>query len=171
MEHADRTHSRRGALKVTAFLAVMLMALIALNGPVTFSGVNSASAAVTSAQETGENAVADVAEQANPATVTVLNLQQQQDGFGQSSDEVVPVGSGSGYIIDEAGYVVTNNHVVEGGADFQVQLYDGTIVEASLVGADAYQDVAVLKLELTMARRCPAFSRSVTPRHCVPATP
>jgi len=155
MEIAEQTHSRRGALKVTAFLAALLMALIAINGPVTFSGVDGVSAAATTSQETSANAVADVAAAANPATVTVLNLQQQPSGFGQSSDEAVPVGSGSGYIIDEAGYVVTNNHVVEGGVDYQVQFFDGTVVEATLVGTDAYQDVAVLKLALADGQKVP----------------
>jgi len=86
----------------------------------------------------------------------VLNLQAVQDQFGQSaSNNPVPVGSGSGYIIDESGHVVTNNHVVEGGAAFQVTFMDGTTVDAKLVGSDPYQDVAVLQLELSNGQKVP----------------
>jgi S1-C subfamily serine protease len=164
---ANRAHSRRGMLKVTAVLAVLLLALIALNGPITFAGTGSATAAVTSAEQTSDSTIADVAAQANPATVTVLNLQQQNDFFGQSSNDVVPVGAGSGYIIDEQGHVVTNAHVVAGGAEFQVKLYDGTTVDATLVGADEYQDVAVLKLDLASGQKVPgtvSFGDSSTVR-------
>lgn len=155
---ADRERPRRGGIKLTAFLVMLVMALIALNAPVTFAGTGGTATTVRSLAQTEHSIVADVAERANPATVTVLNL-QQIGRFGQfgeeSSNEIVPVGSGSGYIIDDLGHVVTNAHVVSGGADFQVQLYDGTVVDATLVGADDFQDVAVLKLELEEGESVP----------------
>ena len=61
---------------------------------------------------------------------------------------MIPTSSGSGFIIDEDGHVVTNNHVVAGATEFEVELYDGTIVPATLVGGDAFSDIAVLKLDL-----------------------
>lgn len=167
---AGGAHSRRQVFQFTAILAILMMALVALNAPITFAGSGSASSAITApAQEqtTEDNAVADVAEQANPATVTVLNLQRQQMQFGQSSDDAVPVGSGSGYIIDANGHVVTNNHVVEGAASLQVVFMDGTTVDATLVGTDPYQDVAVLKLQLEDGQELPgilAFGDSSTVR-------
>lgn len=159
----ERAQSRRGALKLTAFLAILLMALIALNAPITFAGTggangSSGTATLTQSTSTHDNAIADVAEKANPATVTIFNLQQQQLGpFSRRGGDIVPVASGSGYIIDEAGHVVTNNHVVEGGAEFQVQFMDGTTVDATLVGSDIYQDVAVLKLDLSAGQKVPGF--------------
>lgn len=54
-------------------------------------------------------------------------------------------GSGSGSIIDERGYILTNNHVVSGAYKMFVNMADGTRYEASLVGADPENDLAVIK--------------------------
>ena len=54
---------------------------------------------------------------------------------------------GSGFIIDKAGYIVTNNHVVEDAEQISVILEDDTVLEAKLVGRDAKVDVALLKVE------------------------
>ncbi len=57
-------------------------------------------------------------------------------------------GQGSGVIVDEAGYIVTNSHVVAGASSIQVRLSDRRTAEASLVGADPLTDIAVLKIDL-----------------------
>jgi serine protease Do len=53
---------------------------------------------------------------------------------------------GSGFIIDAAGHVVTNNHVIEGADEIDVVLSDGTVLPAKLVGADTDVDLALLKV-------------------------
>jgi serine protease Do len=53
---------------------------------------------------------------------------------------------GSGFIIDPAGYVVTNNHVIDDATDIQVTLSDGTTVAAHVVGRDSKTDIALLKI-------------------------
>ncbi|MBW3098681.1 Do family serine endopeptidase [Pseudohoeflea coraliihabitans] len=58
-----------------------------------------------------------------------------------------PVSQGSGFFISEDGYLVTNNHVVDGGSAFQVIMDDGTELDAKLVGKDPRTDLAVLKVE------------------------
>lgn len=61
---------------------------------------------------------------------------------------VVPeVGSGSGFVYSEDGYIVTNNHVVAGGSDYEVVFASGERMYAKLVGADVDGDLAVLKVE------------------------
>ena len=57
--------------------------------------------------------------------------------------------SGSGFILTEDGYVLTNFHVVEGASSIRVSCYDGTVYEAAMIGYDAARDVAVLKVEAT----------------------
>ncbi|MBI5668730.1 MAG: trypsin-like peptidase domain-containing protein [Chloroflexi bacterium] len=57
-----------------------------------------------------------------------------------------PLGTGSGFVIDTDGHIVTNNHVVEGAASIQVTFVDGRIVEADLVGHDPGSDLAVIKV-------------------------
>jgi S1-C subfamily serine protease len=63
--------------------------------------------------------------------------------------EVVPRQgqSGSGSIIDQRGYILTNNHVIEGASEITVTLADGTTLPAELVGSDRENDLAVLKIE------------------------
>ncbi len=63
--------------------------------------------------------------------------------FGQSQTQT---GSGSGIIISEDGYVVTNNHVVENAESIIVKLFDGESYDATLVGRDPGTDLAVLKI-------------------------
>lgn len=58
----------------------------------------------------------------------------------------VPRGTGSGFIWDDAGHVVTNYHVIEGASEATVKLADGTDYKSSLVGASPAHDIAVLKI-------------------------
>ncbi len=55
---------------------------------------------------------------------------------------------GSGVIVSDQGYILTNNHVIEGAADIQVALRDGRSIEAALVGTDSDTDLAVLKINM-----------------------
>ena len=98
----------------------------------------------TSPQRDAASAV-EVVEQVSPAVVTVINEQQVQLRDGSSS--VQPAGSGTGFIIDEEGHVVTNWHVVTDGSEFQVVFKDGTRRAATLVGSDSVSDLAVVKIE------------------------
>jgi len=63
-------------------------------------------------------------------------------------------GQGSGFIVSEDGYILTNNHVVGGADEIEVKLEDGRALPATLVGADEKSDVAVIKVE---ARGLPAL--------------
>jgi len=75
--------------------------------------------------------------------VTVVGtLPGQSTFFGVSPDQTV---SGSGFFISDKGYVLTNNHVVEGTNKVSIVLADGTQQDAAVVGADRYSDIAVLK--------------------------
>jgi len=55
---------------------------------------------------------------------------------------------GSGFVFDEQGHIVTNNHVVDGATSITVTFLDGVSVEAKLVGSDVYSDLAVVKVDL-----------------------
>ncbi|MFQ6135152.1 MAG: S1C family serine protease, partial [Nitrososphaerales archaeon] len=75
--------------------------------------------------------------------------------FERVEDSVVsisvtfPGGSaqGSGFVYDDQGHIVTNNHVVEGATSISVTFLDGASVEAELIGRDVYSDLAVVKVE------------------------
>jgi serine protease Do len=63
------------------------------------------------------------------------------------SDEERVAGEGSGFIISQDGYVVTNSHVVQGADAFLVRMYDGKEYDADLIGTDNFKDIAVLKIK------------------------
>ena len=71
---------------------------------------------------------------------------------------------GSGFIIDPAGYIVTNNHVIEGADDITVTLHDGTSLKAKLIGHDDRSDVALLKVESDKPLPAVPFADSDTAR-------
>ncbi|MBN1205971.1 MAG: trypsin-like peptidase domain-containing protein [Myxococcaceae bacterium] len=68
-------------------------------------------------------------------------------GRGPGAQEPLRQGAGSGFIIDPAGRVLTNNHVVEGAVDIQVKLLDGRQFKAEVLGTDPLTDVALLELK------------------------
>ena len=66
--------------------------------------------------------------------------------FGQ---RVESASSGSGFVITQDGYIVTNHHVISGASSVTVTMYDGTEYPATVVGSDSDYDVAVLKIDAT----------------------
>jgi serine protease DegQ len=86
-------------------------------------------------------------EKSLPAVVQVTTLGQSR-GPTTGETEPKPISGGSGVIIDAAqGIVVTNNHVVENGTKFTIDMTDGRLFDAVLVGTDKATDIAVLKIE------------------------
>lgn len=65
------------------------------------------------------------------------------------STPLVPTGTGSGVIVTQDGYILTNNHVVDGADDVQVELADKRIFKAKVIGTDPPSDIAVIKLDAT----------------------
>ena len=93
-----------------------------------------------------ESAIIDVVKKVGPAVVTVVNTLQPQAGlFGTTQPEA----RGSGVIFDQSGYIITNNHVVEGNQALSVIMADGTKKPARLIGSDKYSDIAVIKIDGT----------------------
>lgn len=63
--------------------------------------------------------------------------------------------SGSGFVVDTQGHIVTNYHVIEGATEIEVNFLDGTIVRATVTGTDPDSDLAVIKVELSADRLSP----------------
>lgn len=116
----------------------------------------------SNAKLTGELSVSQIATKVGPSCVGVINKtkvtpRKYYDPFtGRSyytsdpnSAELVEQGSGSGIIISEDGYIVTNQHVISGAAEISVVLNTGDEYTAKLIGQDEKSDLAVLKIERT----------------------
>lgn len=87
-----------------------------------------------------------VFKRASPSVVHITTLAYQRDFFSLNVSEV-PRGTGSGFIWDEAGHIVTNFHVIQGANAAKVTLADQSSYEAELVGAFEDRDLAVLRIK------------------------
>ncbi len=151
-------HTRQGLNALMALAMAMALMLVAAM-PVRAAGA--------------PESFADLAEQVSPAVVNITTSTLIASSSG--SQPILPEGSpfeeffkdfldrqgngdnapqqrrsqalGSGFVISEDGYIVTNNHVIEGADEIQVEFTDGKVLEATVVGADPVVDIAVLKVE------------------------
>ncbi|MBT6828742.1 MAG: trypsin-like serine protease, partial [Rhodospirillaceae bacterium] len=123
-------------------------------------GVASGPLAINNVQAEGQSTVpvvfaqanfADVIEAVSPAVVSIETSRSVNliSGQGPGHQMMPPPNKafGSGFIIDGAGYVVTNSHVIDGGEAIFVTLMDGTRLAATIVGGDAKSDLALLKVD------------------------
>lgn len=95
-----------------------------------------------------ENAITQAVAKVGPAVVTVIGtIPGQMTFFGRAPDESI---SGSGVILTKDGYILTNNHVIEGSNQLSIILADGANLPARVVNNDVYADLAVLKVDKTM---------------------
>jgi serine protease Do len=92
---------------------------------------------------------ADLVKAVRPAVVTinVAGKQPRSEAGMPNPGQGRVQGTGSGFVIDAAGFIVTNNHVIDGATRITVKLEDGRELQARLVGRDARTDVALLKVE------------------------
>jgi serine protease Do len=86
--------------------------------------------------------VTEVVEKAARSVVEIKLATRVQTFFGAQESS----SSGSGVVISQDGYIVTNNHVVEAGGDIAIRMNDGSEYTAELIGTDAKTDLAVLKI-------------------------
>lgn len=92
-----------------------------------------------------ETSITQSVQKVGPAVVTVVGkVPGQMTMFGMTGDQTV---SGTGFFITQDGYIITNNHVVEGTNQVDIVLSDGSQQTATIVGTDRYSDIAVLKTD------------------------
>jgi putative serine protease PepD len=130
--------SAKGNVVLVAVLAGSLGGFLGVNaaGGSLFHNANLVSS--TSTIERAPDSVAGIAQRVLPSVVSI------------STRTANGGGTGSGFVIDSTGYILTNNHVIsqaaETGGSIQVSLNDGTFYSAKVIGRDASYDLAVLKI-------------------------
>jgi serine protease Do len=153
----------------------LLPALLLAASSLTFIAPALAAAPVLTAPVTGLPEIADLVEKVGPAVVNIRTTERVKLGQGapgdeemqeflrrffgqqvprgrrspqqQPEDEQIQRGVGSGFIISDDGYVLTNAHVVEGADEVTVTLTDRREFKAKVLGADRRSDVALLKVD------------------------
>ena len=110
-----------------------------VNGSSTTGATNTSTGTSTGSVEDVVSQVAD----------SVVEIRTESVSYGSFMQQWVESGAGSGVIVTADGYIVTNNHVIEGANTIQVTLRNGESYTATLVGTDEETDVALLKIDAT----------------------
>lgn len=151
-------------------LAPLLAAMVAVSAPVQVAWAQSESSGARPASAFAEM-IATVAESARPSVVhiEISGMMMQQapkiGPFGMfqpgSENPMVPFSAlGSGILIDPAGYIITNNHIVENADTVYVQFFDGSEQAARIVGKDSFTDLAVIKVDRVEGMQAARFGDS-----------
>ena len=123
-----------------------------------FGGISLFEAARQDASSVAPGSFSSAAKKASPAVVSISTKrksdsnQSQMDPwfrfFGGQPDESAQVGLGSGVIVSPEGYVLTNNHVIEGADEIEVVLNDARKTTGKLIGSDPDTDLAIIKINM-----------------------
>ncbi len=122
------------------------LSYLSTNPPVVTESPSGSVPTVSPSGEDPWDRVIYASEKVSPAVVGIVNKTYVVDFFGR---RIGRDSSGSGLIVTEDGYIVTNNHVVENAKDLTVFLADGRMFPARVVGTDPSTDLAVLKIDAT----------------------
>ena len=112
------------------------------------SPVPTIEAALTNPIEQQQRLLVELYRRVSPSVVSIELIGTHPQVNGQAAPQgEIPISQGSGFLVDQQGHIVTNNHVVEGGQRFEVSFADGTTVPGSLVGTDPGSDLAILRVD------------------------
>ncbi len=122
--------------------------------PASSTSTSSQSTAALGSVSDLEQTLEQIYQQVNPSVVAIQVVEQATgtavNPFFNNPGQETPQAQalGSGFVWDKAGHIVTNNHVVSGAQKVTVTFADGTIVPATVVGADPDSDLAVIKVDV-----------------------
>lgn len=92
-----------------------------------------------------EQAIVELFENASPSVVYITTVTRRRDFFGRTGE--VPLGTGTGFVWDRDGHIVTNAHVLQGASNARVVMHDQTSYMAEYVGRSDRHDLAVLRID------------------------
>ena len=94
-----------------------------------------------------EQAIVDLFEGTSPSVVYITTVTRRRDFFGRVTSREVPLGTGTGFVWDRDGHIVTNSHVLRGASNARVVMHDQTSYMAEYVGGSDRHDLAVLRID------------------------
>ena len=116
------------------------------SGNLNITKVNSDGGTSTATNTSTANTTSDIVKK---TADSVVEISTESVVTGSFARQYVQQGAGSGVIISQDGYILTNNHVIDGANSVKVRLRDGTEYDATIVGSDASNDIALLKVSAT----------------------
>ncbi len=161
-------NKRIGMKTIVGVVAASFLAGISVSGIFdSHAGATPGPAATYSQSDSDQHVLTSpftaLAEKCTPSVVNVKITKVEKTGFGQMEGQMAPFrdffnlpqfpqdrtvqGAGSGVIISSDGYILTNNHVVEGAKEVSVTLADKREFKAQIVGRDPKTDIAIVKIE------------------------
>lgn len=149
----------------TAIIVLLGLNLVTENNTITLpdydTKVESAENKPIASLKDFNDSIVEIADKTNPAVVTITTKRTEEvrvvnpftQFFGNprgdgETRERIRRGLGSGVIVSEEGYILTNNHVIENTDEIRVRLFNGNEVTAELIGTDPETDIAVLQIEV-----------------------
>lgn len=94
-----------------------------------------------------ERAYANIYNTVGPSVVSINVIARSSGSTFQNSQGQLQQGTGTGFVIDQQGHIVTNNHVVDGAVQVEVNFFDGSIYRGQVVGVDPDSDLAVIQVD------------------------
>ena len=116
------------------------------SGSLNITKVNSDGGTSTATNTSTANTTSEIVKK---TADSVVEISTESVVTGSFARQYVQQGAGSGVIISQDGYILTNNHVIDGANSVKVRLRDGTEYDATIVGSDASNDIALLKVSAT----------------------
>ena len=114
------------------------------NGTVLYQAVEKTNSSKSNTANATSMSVKDIA---NEAMESVVEIKTESVSTNEFFQQAVQSGAGSGVILSKDGYIVTNNHVIDGASKIKVTTKDGKSYDAKLIGNDSSTDLAVIKVE------------------------
>ncbi len=151
----------KGFVALIVVLSVVLSSLIGFGGAMLYTNMKVKDAEISTngamiinkvdidektAEELSDKPTSQITEEVADTVVEITTEVMSTNSF---YGQYISQGAGSGVIISSDGYIVTNNHVIDGATSITVTLRDKTTYEAKLVGTDSIVDVALLKIDAT----------------------
>ena len=174
-------------MRATLMVTLVALTLISCNRTIEPQRSSSQPATAPVITANGQQSFAELVDRVAPAVVTIRSerrvrapqqfpffndpMLREFFGLGRGGREMprdqIQRGLGSGVVVSEDGYIMTNHHVIDGAQDITVEFAEGKTQKASLVGSDPPSDLAVLKSEWRQSTRC--FRSGIRTR-CASAT-
>lgn len=149
----------RGSIAIALAVTMVFSCGLGFGGGYFANKVNtstSGSLNITKTSNSGTTTTASSTSKANSTSEivkktadSVVEISTESVVTGSFAQQYVQQGAGSGVIISQDGYILTNNHVINGANSVKVRLRDGTEYDATIIGSDSDNDIALLKVNAT----------------------